>query len=123
MNHFSQLLNVHGVNDIRQTEIHTAGMAIEKLKRHKVTGTDQIPTELIKAVGRTFSSKIHKLINSIWNTKGRRKGRGRSLYLYTIRRGIKQVVELQRHITFVNYIQNFIQDPPVKVKPVCRGIS
>ena len=23
-NHFSQLLNVHGVNDIRQTEIHTA---------------------------------------------------------------------------------------------------
>jgi hypothetical protein len=23
-NHFSQLFNVHGVNDIRQTEIHTA---------------------------------------------------------------------------------------------------
>jgi hypothetical protein len=23
-NHFSQLLNVHGVNDFRQTEIHTA---------------------------------------------------------------------------------------------------
>jgi len=23
-NHFSQLLNVHGVNNIRQTEIHTA---------------------------------------------------------------------------------------------------
>ena len=22
--HFSQLLNVHGVNDVRQTEIHTA---------------------------------------------------------------------------------------------------
>jgi len=46
-NHFSQLLNVHGVNDVWQTEIHTAGplvpetsafeveMAIEKLKRHK----------------------------------------------------------------------------------------
>jgi len=24
MNHFSQLLNVHGVNDVRQTEIQTA---------------------------------------------------------------------------------------------------
>ena len=24
-NHFSQLLNVHGVNDVRQTDIHTAG--------------------------------------------------------------------------------------------------
>jgi len=23
-NHFSQLLNVHGVNNVRQTEIHTA---------------------------------------------------------------------------------------------------
>jgi hypothetical protein len=45
-NHFSQLLNVHGVNDDRQTQIHTAeplvaepsafevGMAIKKLKRH-----------------------------------------------------------------------------------------
>jgi hypothetical protein len=46
-NNFFQLLNVHGVNDVRQTEIHTAEplvpepsdseveMAIEKLKRHK----------------------------------------------------------------------------------------
>ena len=45
-NHFSQLLNVHEVSDVRQTEILTAeqllpapsacevGMAIEKLKRH-----------------------------------------------------------------------------------------
>jgi hypothetical protein len=43
-NPFSQLFNVHGVNDVTQTEIHTAGplvpepnaseveMAIEKLK-------------------------------------------------------------------------------------------
>ena len=23
-NHFSQLLNVHGVNDVRQTDLHTA---------------------------------------------------------------------------------------------------
>jgi hypothetical protein len=45
--HFSQLFNVHGVNDVRQTNIHTAEplvpepsafeieMAIEKLKIHK----------------------------------------------------------------------------------------
>jgi len=44
-NHFSQLLNIHGVSDVRQTEIHSAEplvpeasafeieMAIEKLKR------------------------------------------------------------------------------------------
>jgi hypothetical protein len=41
--------------------------AIEKLKRHKSAGIDQIPAELIKAGGRTTGSKIHKLINSIWN--------------------------------------------------------
>jgi hypothetical protein len=45
-NHFSQLFSVHGVNDLRQTEIHTAQpvvlelsafefeMAIEKIKSH-----------------------------------------------------------------------------------------
>ena len=78
-NYFSQLLNVHGVNDVRQTEIHTAEplvsepnaseveLAIEKLKSHKSPGIDQIPAELIKAGGRTLRSAIHKLIISIWN--------------------------------------------------------
>ena len=58
--HFSQLLNVHGVNDVRQRETHTADplvsepsvseveMAIEELKRHKPPRTDQIPAEFIK---------------------------------------------------------------------------
>ena len=57
--HFCKLLNVHGVNDVMQTEIHTAEplvpepsafeteMATEKLKRHKSPGIDQIPAELI----------------------------------------------------------------------------
>jgi hypothetical protein len=78
-NHFSQLLNVHGVNNVRQTEIHTAEptvpdpnafeftMATVKLKRHKSPGTDQIPAKLFKAEGRTILSEIHKLINSIWS--------------------------------------------------------
>ena len=58
-----QLFNVHGVTDVRQTEIHTAvplvpapsafevEVATENLKRHKLPGTDQIPAELIKARG------------------------------------------------------------------------
>jgi hypothetical protein len=64
--HFSRLLNVHGVSDVRQTEIHTAEplvtvrsafgfeFAIEKLKSHKLPGTDQIPAEMNKAGGRKF---------------------------------------------------------------------
>ena len=42
-------------------------MAIEKLKRHKSPGIDQIPTELITAGGRTIRCEIHKLINCIYN--------------------------------------------------------
>ena len=50
--YFSQLLNVHGVHDVRQTETHTTeplvpepsafevDLAIEKLKSHKSPGTD-----------------------------------------------------------------------------------
>jgi hypothetical protein len=80
-NHFSQLLNIHGVNDVRQTELNTAEplapqpsaseleMAIEKLKRHKLPGTDQIPAKLIKAGGRIIRSEIHTLIISTWNKK------------------------------------------------------
>jgi hypothetical protein len=78
-NYFSQLLNVHGVNDVRKAEIHTAEplvpepsafefeLAIENLKSHKSPGIDQIPAELIKAGGGTIRGAIHKLIISIWN--------------------------------------------------------
>ena len=75
-NHFSQVLNVYGVNDVRQTEIHTAEplapepsafevyVATEKLKSNKSTGIGQIPGEMIKARSRTICSEIHKVINS-----------------------------------------------------------
>jgi len=78
-NYFSQLLNVHGVNDVRKTEIHTAEplvpepsafeveMAIEKLKGHISSGADQMPAELIMAEGRTVCYESHKLIIYIWN--------------------------------------------------------
>ena len=42
-------------------------MAIEKLKRYKSPGIDQIPAQLIKARGGKIHSEIHKLVNSIWN--------------------------------------------------------
>jgi len=69
---------VHGVKDVGQTEIHIAEplvtdpsasefeLAIDKLKRHKSPGIDQIPAELIKVGCRTLCLEIHKLITSIW---------------------------------------------------------
>jgi len=65
-NHFSQMVNIHGVNDVRQAEIHMAEplvpepstfeieMAIQKLKSNKSPGIDQISAKLIKAGGRTL---------------------------------------------------------------------
>ena len=76
-NHCSQLLNVYGVNDVRQRETDTAEplvpephsfevkMGIENRKRHKSSGIDQIPAEFIKAGGKTIRCEIHKIINSI----------------------------------------------------------
>jgi hypothetical protein len=60
-------------------EIHTAKslvsdpspfevkIAIAKLKRYKSPSSEQIPAELIQAGGEILCSKIHTLINSIWN--------------------------------------------------------
>ena len=71
--HFSQLLIVHGANDVRQTEIHTAEplvpeprafgveLAIEKLKSHKSLAIDQIPAELRRGVGQFCMRSINLL--------------------------------------------------------------
>jgi hypothetical protein len=80
-NFLFQLLNVRGVNDVRQTEIHTAKplvpepsasefeLAIERLKSHKSPDINQISAELIKAGGRTIYGEIHQFIISISNKK------------------------------------------------------
>jgi hypothetical protein len=77
--HFSQLLNVRMVSDVRQIEIHTAEplvpdlspfdveIPIAKLKRYKSPGRNQILAEMIQEAGEILWSEIHKLINSIWN--------------------------------------------------------
>ena len=79
-NHFFQLLNINGVNDVRQRELHIAEplvpepnafedeLAIEKLKSHKSPGIDQFPAELIKAAGRKICSEIRRLANSFSNS-------------------------------------------------------
>ena len=100
-NYFSQLLNVHGVNDVRQTEINTAEqlvpepsssedeLAIEMLRNLKSHGIDQIPAELFKAGVRQFSMRFIDLLFllGIRRRNCLRSGRSRSLCL-SIRRAI-----------------------------------
>jgi hypothetical protein len=78
-NFFNQVLNVHGVPDVRQKDIHTAEplvpepslveveIAIGKLKSYKSHSTDHIPVELTKAGDETLCSGIHRRICIIWN--------------------------------------------------------
>jgi hypothetical protein len=95
---------VHGVNDVRQTEIHTAEpllpepsafedeLAIEKLKSIKLPGIDKIPAELIKTGVRQFAVGCINLLFLFGIRRNcLRGGRSRSLYL-SIRRAIKQIV-------------------------------
>jgi hypothetical protein len=78
-NYFYQLMNVHRVGVIRQSEMHTAKpfvpdlnaskveVAVGKLKRYRSPGVDEIPAELTQTGGKTLPLEIHKLIKLIWN--------------------------------------------------------
>jgi hypothetical protein len=78
-NFFNHVINVHGIHDVRQMDVHMAEPlvpepslvkvenAVGKLKSCKSPGTDQILEKLIKAGGETLCSKIYKLICSVWN--------------------------------------------------------
>jgi hypothetical protein len=81
-------LNVYGVADDEQVEIHTAEplvpeqsafeveLAIQKLKSHKSPGVDQIPAELIKAGVGQFSVRFINLLFLFGIRKNCRKSGG-----------------------------------------------
>jgi hypothetical protein len=98
-NYFCQLLTVHGIKDVWQTEIHTgkplepesisfqAEIATEKLKRCKLPDIDHSVAELIHTGG------IHYILRST-----------NVLILFEIRKNC----------------QNCFQHPSVKVNSICR---
>ena len=81
--YFSQLLNVHKDNDVGEIEIQTAGplipdptllevvIEIEKLKKYKSLGIDQISAELIQDGGNSLLTEIYKLVR--YSPFGKRK--------------------------------------------------
>jgi hypothetical protein len=64
-------------------------LAIEELKSHKSPDIDQIPAELIKAVGGTIHPEIHKLIISIWNKEEFPEGWKESIIVLIYKKGDK----------------------------------
>jgi hypothetical protein len=88
---FNQVLNVHGVHDVRQMDIHTAEalvpepslvrveIATGRLKSYKSLGADQIPAEFIKATNLFVLYEIRRNCHSS----------GRNLLVYQF---IKRVI-------------------------------
>jgi hypothetical protein len=75
-------------------------MAIEKLKRHKSPGIDQIPEELIKAGGRIIWSESHKLFISIWNKEELPEEWKESVIVPIYNKGEKQIVVIIEEYNF-----------------------
>jgi hypothetical protein len=100
-NFFNQVLNVHGVHDVRQMDIHMpepmvpehslvkVEITIGKLKSYKSLDTDQILAKLIKVGGETLCSEIQKLV--LYGIRRNCHSIGRNLLLYQF---IKRVIRL-----------------------------
>jgi hypothetical protein len=113
-NHFSQLLNVHCVNDDRQTEIHTTeplvpepsafefAMAIEKLKE----ANRQLLIKSQQGVEQFALKPVNLLILFGTRRNCLRSGRSRSFYLST-RRVIKQTVVIIDAYQFCQLLTKF----------------
>ena len=97
-------------------------MAIEKLKRHKSPGNDQILVELIKTWGRTIHSDIHKLINSVWNMEEVPEEWKELFIVHICKKGDKTDYGNYRGILLMSTMcKIFIQHPAVRVNSICQG--
>jgi hypothetical protein len=101
-NFFNQVLNVHGVHNVRQKDIHTAEplvpepslvkveIATGKLKSYKYPGTDQILAKLIREGGKHYVLK-HTNLFVLYGIRRNCHSSGRDLLLYQF---IKRVIRL-----------------------------
>ena len=131
--YFSQLLNVHGVQDVRQKATHTAetlvpepsvfefDLVIEKIKSHTSPGVDQVPAELIKEEGRTIHYEIHKLIVSIWNKEELPEEWKESIIVPIHKKGDKTDCNNYRGISLLPTTYKILEHPSLKFNPICRG--
>jgi hypothetical protein len=99
---------------VTETSAFEVELAIGKLKSHKSPGTEYIPVKLIKAGGLTIRSVSHQLMNSICNKVELPEKWKESITIPIYKTADKTDCSNYRHITFVNYIQNFIRHLAVK---------
>jgi hypothetical protein len=107
-NYVSQLLNVHNVTDVRQIEVLTAEPLLPGPNRLEV----EISIAKLKKYTEILLSAIHKLINSVWNKEELPDQWKESI--------IVPIDKISWDIAAINFIQNCIEYPPLKVSSVHR---
>jgi hypothetical protein len=129
-NFFNQELNIHGVHDVRQVDIHMTEplvpeaslvevkIAIGKLKSYKSPGTDQILAKLIKAGSETLCSEIHKLICSIWNKEELTQQWKQSIIIPIHKKGDK--TDCNNYCEIYYQLPTFIQHSSGQVNSICQ---
>jgi hypothetical protein len=128
-NHFSQLLNVHGVNvDVPTAEplvpepsAFEFELVIEEQNIHKSPGFDQIPAELIKAGGPKIRFENHKHIIPICNKEELPEEWKESVIVTIYKKGAKTDCSNYRGLSFCQLCTKFIEHLAVKVNSVFRG--
>jgi hypothetical protein len=128
----SKLFNVHGVNDVRHTEIHTVEpqvpepsifvfkLVIEKLISHKSPGIGQLTADLIKEVVEHFDIRSPNLFILFGIRKNfLRSGCSQSLFI-SIRKAIKQNVVTTGPHHLCQLRTKYFQCPAVKINSTCR---
>jgi hypothetical protein len=138
-NFFNQVLNVHGVHDVRQMNIHTAEplvpepslveveIATGKLKSYTSPCTDQIPAKLIKAGGETLYSEICRLIFSIWNKEELLQQWKESIIVPIYKKGDKtdcsnyrgiSLLSTIKQIVFLDFIHRLVSQEQTKLRKI-----
>jgi hypothetical protein len=83
---------------------------IPTLKKDKTPGSDQIPAELIQAGGEILPSKIHKLINSIWNKEELSDQLKKSIIVPIYKKGDKTDYSNYRGISLLSTSYKMLSD-------------
>ena len=90
------------------SDVHVQ-LAIENPKRHNSPGVDQIPSELIKADGRTICIEVYKLISSVWNKEELPEEWKESIIVPIYKKGDKTDCSNYRgNIALTNYVQKSV---------------
>jgi hypothetical protein len=124
-----QLLATLGVNDARQTKVHTAGpflpelffflkidTAVLKLQIYKLPGTHQTPAELVGTESKTLYSEFPKCLYSVYNKNVMKE----SIIISIFGGAMKLIAVILEEYHFRQFCISFIQNHSLNINFIFR---